>query len=154
MRHTRSFLLTCTLLVATPAFACGEGVFNMGDGLRYQGYLAPRPATVLVYEVDGMPSDERVRVYRGLAQAGHRLSLARTPQELATALERHRFDIVIASADALDSVPSTASRGSSQPQLLPIVARANRTAVRQADYVIDGASLGQYLKLINRMMKG
>jgi hypothetical protein len=30
------------------ASACGEGQFNMGQGLKYQAYLAPRPATVLV----------------------------------------------------------------------------------------------------------
>ena len=36
-------------LVSAPVLACGEGMLNAGKGLPYQGYLVPRPATVLIY---------------------------------------------------------------------------------------------------------
>ena len=68
-------ILVVAAFVAAPASACGEGIFSMGEGLRYDGYLAPRPATVLVYEPDGDATPERIAVYRGLARAGHKVTV-------------------------------------------------------------------------------
>ena len=77
-------LLALLAAVAAPVHACGEGQFNMGKGMRYQGYLAPRPATVLVY--DEAP-EQRLAIYQGLHRAGHRLTVARSGDELARSLQ-------------------------------------------------------------------
>ena len=56
--------------------ACGEGQFNMGQGLRYQGYLAPHPATVLVYD-DGAATARRCMP--GCRKPGTRSPWSATP---------------------------------------------------------------------------
>jgi hypothetical protein len=136
-------------IIAMPAHACGEGQFNMGQGMRYQGYLTPRPATVLVYDQD--PAQRR-SIYLGLNRAGHHLTVARTADDLARALQGKRFDVVISdlgNADAIDAAPA---------RLLPVVQRQqrNETSVRSRFrvFLLDGASLGQYLKGIDQLVRG
>ncbi|CAN5672404.1 hypothetical protein BH23PSE2_BH23PSE2_08780 [soil metagenome] len=150
--------MAVALAAASPAFACGEGIFHMGDGLRYQGYLAPRPATVLIYNDQRAPSADRMAVYRGLAQAGHRLTVAHNAGELSQALRERRYDVVITSLDAVAAVTAATPSAATSPKLLPVVDRSQRNAAdlrsRFASFLVDGASLGQYLKSINRLMGG
>jgi hypothetical protein len=67
--------------VAPPAVACGEATFNVGKGLEYQGYLAPRPATVLIYGTPDPSTDAKQRdeVLAGLRSAGTRWWWSPTP---------------------------------------------------------------------------
>lgn len=158
-RHLTLILsLAAALGAAPPAFACGEGIFHMGDGLRYQGYLAPRPATVLVFEDSRTPRAEKIAIYRGLVQAGHRLSIAHDADQLAQAMQQRRYDVVIADFDELGVVGAAAPSATRTPKLLPVVQRSQRDAPglrsRFEVFALDDASLGQYLKLINRLMKG
>lgn len=150
--------ISVALFAAPPAFACGEGIFYMGDGLRYQGYLAPRPATVLIYDDEHAPSDATTAVWRGLAQAGHRLVVARNADELSRALRQHSFDVVITGISSIELVTAATPAAKSAPKLLPVVDRSQRNAPdlrgRFERFVLDGASLGQYLKQINRLMGG
>ena len=132
-----------------PALACGEGQFNMGQGMRYQGYLAPRPATVLVYaDAPAGVAGDTQRLYRGLAQAGHKLTVVSDPGELSTALASGRFAIVIADLDRVDAVAGT------QAVVLPVVERKARKAPGLRErfplVLVDGASLGQALKVIDQ----
>ena len=148
-----SIVACCLCLAAPSALACGEGIFNMGQGLRYQGYLAPRPAAVLIYDSNPM---ERRSVYIGLYRAGHRLTVARNVQDLSHALQHSRFDVVISSLEQMDAVTArTAAKPA--PSLLPVVQRQQRNAPevrsRFAVFLLDGASLGQYLKGIDRLVK-
>src|SRR4051812_6793450 len=80
-------------LASSPASACGEGQFNMGQGLRYQGYLAPHPATVLVY--DAAASDHEA-LYAGLQKAGHKVTVVGSADAMSQALHERRYDVVIA----------------------------------------------------------
>lgn len=153
-------ILTTVLLVGTlalvqrPAQACGEGTFNMGQGLRYQGYLAPRPATVLVYD-DGA-ADRKV-LYAGLQKAGHKVTVVGDADALSQALRERRFDVVIADFADATMVESSAST-SAKPRLLPVVERSRRNAPEVRSrfnlFLLDGASLGQYLKSIDQLVKG
>lgn len=144
-------------LASAPVQACGEGIFHMGDGLRFQGYLAPRPATVLVLDAEREPRAERIAVYRGLVQAGHRLTVAHDADELGQAMAQGRYDIVIAGIATIDAVAAATSAADATPRLLPVVERdGGRSAATRDGYsafVVDGASLGQYLRQINRLMK-
>ena len=58
-----------SITLPTAATACGEGQFNMGQGLKYQAYLAPRPATVLVY-ADGASESSPARSGRPASNSG------------------------------------------------------------------------------------
>ena len=139
-------------LACSPASACGEGQFNMGQGLRYQGYLAPRPASVLVYD-DG--ASDRKALYAGLRKAGHKVTVVGTADAMSQALHAGRFDVVIADFDDAAALQSRTGM-SAKPGVLPVVARNRRDAPEVSSrfklFLLDGASLGQYLKGINQLL--
>lgn len=149
--------LCCAALVAAPAaLACGEGHFNMGQGMRYQGYLAPRPAAVLVLVDPSVDAAERQKVIKGLEQAGHRVTQASNADAMAAAMGGTRFDVVIADIGQADAVQALAANANAKARLVPVVARSERNSAavraRFPLHLFDGASLGQYLKAINQAM--
>ena len=149
-------ILAVAALVAAPASACGEGIFSMGEGLRYDGYLAPRPATVLVYEPDGDATPERIAVYRGLARAGHKVTVVTDNEHLPKALARQAFDIVITddrhAQDLAIATGLSADAGARQLLVVPNKpARAGAGAGKA--FVRATASLGTWLGALNRLMK-
>jgi len=161
--NTLRFIALSIALVfaSTPALACGEGAFNAGKGLAYQGYLAPRPATVLVYaNPDPTASHaDRDALYAGLTKAGHKLTVVKDAGELANALRERHYDVVITAFDALDTVQAaTADVGNAagKTALLPVVARSDRDLPQLRGhfdaFLVDGASLGQYLKMIGKAL--
>jgi CheY-like chemotaxis protein len=140
------------VLASSPASACGEGQFNMGQGLRYQGYLAPQPATVLVYD-DG--AADHKALYAGLQKAGHKVTVVGNATAMSQALQQHHYDVVISDLDDSDAVQALTASASAKTHLLPVVARNRRNAPetrRFRLFVLDGASLGQYLKAINQLV--
>jgi hypothetical protein len=154
---TRSCSLLLTLaLSAVPlsAQACGEGMFNTGKGLSYQSYLAPRPAAVLVFADPAASAQREEALYAGLKKAGHSVTVVRDVTSLQSAMREHRYDVVISALDGIDAV--TAAEATQAPALLPVVARAVRNSPEVKNrfnlFLIDGASLGQYLKAINKMV--
>jgi hypothetical protein len=154
-------LASVLMLASAPTLACGEGMINAGKGLPYQGYLAPRPATVLIYaSPDPTASDaDREVLYAGLTKAGHKLTVVKDAAALASALRERHYDVVITAFDAVDTVKTaTADVGStaSNTALLPVVARSDRDSPQLRSrfnaFLIDGASLGQYLKMIGKVL--
>jgi hypothetical protein len=149
------------LMVAAPlAQACGEGQLNAGQGLPYQSYLAPRPATVLIYaNPDPTASDsQRQALYAGLQQAGHKLTVVQDASELSRALHEQHFDVVITSFASTDMVAAAAGNDGKggKTTLVPVVAKNERNSTQVLSHfsivLVDGASLGQYLKTINTVM--
>jgi ABC-type amino acid transport substrate-binding protein len=139
-------------LACSSACACGEGQFNMGQGLRYQGYLAPHPASVLVYDSG---ASEHKALYAGLQKAGHKVTVVGTADAMSQALQAGRYDVVIADFDDAAALQSRAGT-SAKPGVLPVVARNRRNAPEVSSrfklFLLDGASLGQYLKGINQLL--
>lgn len=146
-----SALLALTLAAPMAAQACGEGMFNTGKGLPYQAYVAPRPAAVLVYSEPGARENA---LYSGLKKAGHSVTVVRDTATLQQAMRERRYDVVIAGMDGIDAV--TAVEGQQAPAVLPVVARAIRNSPEVKNrfdlFLIDGASLGQYLRAINKLV--
>ena len=143
-------------LATSQASACGEGIFSMGEGLRYDGYLAPRPATVLVYEPDGDASKERIAVYRGLARAGHKVTVVTDSEHLSTALARQDFDVVVSDdRHAQDlAVAAGLSGGKGARQLLVVQEKPQRGGGAAGPALVrSSASLGTWLGALNRLMK-
>jgi PleD family two-component response regulator len=141
-----------SLAFAPPgARACGEGQFNMGQGLGYQAYLAPNPADVLVMA----PGEDRIArrdLYMGLQRAGHRVTLVGDAAQLQEALAARRYDVVIADIDDADAL-APAIAANQATRLIPVVPRTARHDPRlraqYAAFLLDRASLGQYLRAIN-----
>jgi hypothetical protein len=154
--HSPWHLALALALSGVPALssACSEGMFSSGKGLAFQSYLAPRPAHVLIYSTS--PDDDDSPLHAGLQKAGHRLTFVRDADALAAALEGHHYDIVIAGIEDAEQVATNVETGAGAPTLLPIVARgmANASSLRErfGEFVLDGASLGQYLTVINRVL--
>jgi CheY-like chemotaxis protein len=141
-------------LTVPPARACGEGQFNMGQGLGYQAYLAPIPAAVLVLAPDADQVARR-QLYQGLERAGHRVTLVGDEAALRQALAGGHYDVVIAGFDRVEALDGQAS--ALHPSgLIPVVSRAARRDPRlRADFaafLLENASLGQYLRAINTQM--
>lgn len=158
MRQTRrshAFPVLMALVLATPpALACGEGIFSMGEGLRYDGYLAPRPATVLVYEPDGQASDERIAVYRGLARAGHKVSVVTDAGHASEAFARQSFDVVITDDAHAGQLASLFGDRSPARQLLVVPGKPPRGSDDASRaFVRNSASVGTWLGALNRLMK-
>jgi hypothetical protein len=146
--------LVFPLALACPSVhACGEGQFNMGQGLRYQGYLVSHPATVLVYD-DG--ATDHKTLYAGLQKAGHKVTVVGSADAMAQALRANRFDVVIADLDDATAMQSHVAAASVNTKVLPVVARDRRDAPELRShfrlFLLDGASLGQYLKVINQSL--
>ena len=152
----RTFVLGA-LMASGAALACGEGQFNMGQGLRYQGYLAPRPATVLVYPAAGESPEHTAALVKGLRDSGHKVTAVADAGELASALNSQHFDVLIADYENIDTAASSAQAASTgAPAVLPVVERSMRKdpdlKARFANFVLAGASLGQYLKSIDNSL--
>jgi hypothetical protein len=135
------------------ALACGELRFNAGKGLPFQTYLAPRPADVLILSSAAGLDDYSA----GLEKAGHHVTVVADVGAMQAALMANHFDVVIASYESVDAVATSVASGTgSLTQLLPVVARSarNSAAVRERfeQFVLDGASVGQYLMTINRLL--
>lgn len=149
-------LLSVASLAPQSGFACGEGIYTMGEGARHRGYLAPRQATVLIYNDQGTVPEATKAVYRGLVHAGHKVEVARNAGQLSTALRDRRYDVVIADYDQIDVVDLQVDLVS-KTSLLPIVTNEQRGTdswkERFRFSLTQGASLGQYLKLIDKLVK-
>lgn len=156
MRPNRILLpiLAAATFAASPALACGEGIFSMGEGLRYDGYLAPRPATVLVYEPDGDATPARISVYRGLARAGHRITVVDDAAHLPKALAAQSFDIVIADDEHAAALASALPGDAGTRQLVVVPNKPARGESGGGRAAVRGtASLGTWLDALNRLMK-
>ena len=72
------------------------------------------------------------------------------------ALQAQRYDVVITALDTVDTVTSKIAGNAGTARVLPVVSRAarNSAAVRERfeQFVLDGASLGQYLTTINKLL--
>jgi hypothetical protein len=153
VKLVRSVVAAALVLGPSVALACGELRFSAGKGLPFQTYLAPRPADVLILS-SAMATED---YSRGLEKAGHRVTVVPDVNAMQAALMDGHFDVVIAAYDSADAVSnSVANQAGGLTQLLPIVARSARNSVavreRFEQFVVDGASVGQYLMTINRLL--
>lgn len=151
MQRIPLFAVVLAVFASPSSLACGESRFSMGQGLEFQGYLTPRPAAVLVF--DDHP-EQRREVYAGLHRVGHRLTVVETADDLNEALGAGSYDVLISDLSQVGLVSPT----DGQPRILPVVQRTQRQAPELGDafdvYLLDDASLGQYLKGIDRLVKG
>jgi hypothetical protein len=154
-RLTPIALLLASACAAPSALACGESMFNTGKGLEFQAYLAPRPATVVIYGTpDPTASDaQRAELVKGLEAAGHKVVAVDDVDAYAAAVHAQKVDLVIADAVAIDTLAG-AQGDAAAPRLLPVLPRGTRPDTAKGGrfelFVRGGARLGQYLRAIDK----
>lgn len=160
-KKSSTILVLALCFTAIDAQACGEVMYRMGGALRYHAFITRHPANILLYsgpaESQHFASGNNAQFHDNLEKAGHKVTVAHGPDELAQALAAHQYDVVIAYAGDLDSVNSQITKASREPALIPILDRSapNERQMRERfpALVTEDANLNQFLKVIEQSMK-
>jgi len=159
-KKTSAILVLALCFTALDAQACGEVMYRMGGALRYHAFITRHPANILLYAGSASQqhfSSEGAKLHDNLEKAGHKVTIATGPEELAQALAAHPYDVIIAYAGDLDSVTAQIAKASREPALIPVIDRSapNERAMRERfpSLVSEDANLNQFLKVIEQSMK-
>lgn len=140
--------------VTLDAQACGETMFHAGQAFRYHGFITRKPASILVYHPGAAGSQKEL--YRGLQQAGHKLTVATDTETLIQALGARQYDVIIANSGDMDTVTAHIVTSAREPKYLAIFSRDTNDETRLRErfprYVHDGDDVNQYLKSIEKTM--
>jgi len=161
MSHKPWAVIAASALVlgalSAPAWACGDKLLMLGRGIRFQSRHTPHPAVVLVY----MPDSTRgtlvdPKLESALTEAGHKLRLVGTEEELARAIRSGGFDVVLADVAEAHALQGTLPTGAGAPIFLPAIylfaPASQRPAKPQAtaDAVRASKDFGTVLKVPSR----
>ena len=170
MRRATGVVALAALFLAGPlAEGCGDKLLSIARGMRLkQTYQARHPASIMMYvgdiSVAKSSKDERNRLvqmsilYMSLRQAGHRLEVAQTPEELSDALRKGRFDFVMADVKDVGAVTVRVVASSRDAELLPIMFKPKKSdfaAARQQFKLVlkTPATSVDHLEAIDRAME-
>ena len=141
-----------------PAHACSVPTFVTGKGLPYHTRLASHPANLLIYADPARPLAGRddAALSNGLQAAGHTVTVVRAQEALKAALGQAHYDLVISAFGSNGEIAGQVTADAPGAVLLPVVERRQRKApaLRQRfdRYVVEGASLGTYLRAIDEKL--
>jgi hypothetical protein len=93
--------------MAGDALACGDKFLVAGRGTRYQRPKTARAAAVLIYADPASAAAaglKSAKLETALKREGHRLTLVESTDQLAAILTGGRFDVVLTSANAANTV--------------------------------------------------
>lgn len=140
-------------IVATQAAACGDSTFRTGQAMRYHSFVSRRPAQILIYRPGA--TEQQQDIYRGLTEAGHKVTVAGDAAALANALSAHSYDVIIASASDLDAIDASLGKPLHEPALMAVVEHSDSStnASRFTQQVGATDSLNQYLKAVEKTME-
>jgi hypothetical protein len=125
--------------------------------MRYHAYVTHHPAAILLYSgeavVDHPPAD-LVKLREKLEKVGHKVGVARGPDELAKAMAARHYDVLIAVASDMVNVTSQLAKASREPTLIPLLDRGGDERQMRARFprLVDG-NLNDLLKAIEQSMK-
>ena len=154
--NTSVILVVALCLTATEAEACGELMLRTLDTMRFHAFVTRHPASILVYSVDGgsHPPAQTGKLHDGIERAGHKVSMARGPEELAKALASRKYDIVVAYADDLVAVTTQISKTSRELTLIPVLnGGADERQMRARFPHLVSGDLNDLLKTIEQSTK-
>lgn len=147
--HRLSVAAILALILTSTALACGDSLYRAGKGTAYRTYSAPLPGNLLVFGT----SEGARQLAEELARSGHNVRYVNDAREMASELERDRYDVVIAPFSERQSVESIATSSS----FLPIAIGGDETKRAKQSYdrvmVSDKHELKHYLKAIHRALK-
>lgn len=160
--NLKTVLLLATLVLCgamNESYACGEVMHRAGGTLRYHAFVSRHPAQILLYAgpaANGVRGADPVDFSRNLERAGHKVTVAGSPETLAQALAARAYDVLIAQAGNMDAVDAGLTGAAGRPALIPVYGRdADARALRDRYPLALGedAGLNGFLKEIEKTMK-
>lgn len=153
-----SALLVVVICLGAPqAQACGEVMLRTLGAMRYHPFVTRHPAQILLYSGDEAvhraPADD-TKLQNSLEKVGHKVAIARGPEELARALAAHHYDVVIAPADHMVGVTTRITNHSHEPIVIHMLDKATDEQQLRARFprLVDG-NANDLLKAIELVMK-
>jgi hypothetical protein len=120
---TSAILVIAICLTAQEAQACGEVMLRALGTMRYHSFVTAHPAEILLYSGGSAakrPQTSDAKLHDDLEKAGHKVSVARGPDELAKALAAHHYDVLVVFADDMANVMSQMAKASRELTLIPV----------------------------------
>lgn len=157
-KMTTTVLLLVVAIASADAQACGEVMYRMGGALRYHAFITKHPAQILLYSGTSArqaASADADSFHRNLEKAGHKVTVADSPEALGKALAAQSYDVIIAYAADLPTINTQIASVSHEPSLIPVFQRSDDQNLR-GHYplaVNEDANLNQFLKTIEQSMK-
>src|ERR1041384_4841124 len=109
----------------TEADACGDKLLALGRGVRFaRAYKAPHPASILVFErSDGNKGSAKadVALVSLLQQAGHRVAIAYSTEELMNEVQARSYDLIMLGGQDAETVEAMLRSMSVKPTLVPVL---------------------------------
>jgi hypothetical protein len=153
---TSAILVVALCLTATQAEACGEVMLRTLDTMRFHAFVTRHPASILLYSGDGAnhPPAQAGKLHDGLEKAGHKVSVARSPDELAKELAARKYDVIVAYSDDLVAVTTQIAKASREPTLIPVLSGGadERQMRARFPHLVNG-DLNELLKTIEQSSK-
>ena len=156
VRSISRIVASVMALVSVGAQACGDVLFRVGHGARYNSYVAPRPAAVLIYASSGGATASGENALRkGLEKAGHKVTMKSAGESLAPDAGARPYDVVIAELAAIRPLAESVQGAAPKPTFVPVVGSGAEGDVRDRYqwWVREGASLGRFLQAIDKAME-
>jgi hypothetical protein len=153
---TSRIIASVLALASADALACGDVLFRVGHGMRYDSHAAPRPAVVLIYaRAGGATANNENALRRGLEKAGHQVTIKSVGEGLATDAGAPPYDVVIADLPAIRLLAESGEGAMPKPAFVPVVAgnAEGEARDRYRYWVKEGASLGKFLQAIDKVME-
>ena len=153
---TSAILVVALCASATEVQACGEVMLRTLDTMRFHAFVTKHPATVLLYSSDSAkyPPAQAAKLHDGLEKAGHKVSMARGPEQLAKALATQKYAVVIAPAADIATVATQAANASREPTLIPVLdGVADEQQIRARYPHVAKGGIQELLKTIEESMK-
>lgn len=153
---TSAILVVALCVTASEAKACGEVMLRTLDTMRFHAFVTKHPATILLYSGEGAnhPPAQAAKLHDDLEKAGHKVSIARGPEQLAKALAMQNYAVIVAPAEDIATVTTQATKASREPTLIPVLdGVADEQQIRaRYPHVVHG-DLKELLKTIEESMK-
>jgi len=135
-KRTSAILIVALCFTPIDVQACGEVMLRTLGAMRYHPFVTHHPAAIVLYSGEAglkHPPEYDAKLHDGLEKAGHKVIIARGPDQLAQALAAHHQDVIIAYVDDVDSLANRIAKGSPGPTLIPLLdsGAANERQVRE-----------------------
>ena len=153
---TSGIVASVLALASVDAPACGDVMFRVGHGMRYDQHAAPRPAAVLIYaRAGGATAGNENALRKGLEKAGHQVTIKSAGESFATDAGARPYDVVIADLAAIRPLAESVESAMPKPTFVPVVGSSAEGEARDRYqwWVREGASLGKFLQAIDKVME-
>lgn len=139
-------------LASFDAHACGESLFRVGRGVAFRPPGALIPGNILV--VAHRP-ESKVLAAR-LEEAGHRVRLVETPEQVAQEIRTGTYDVVLANFDDRELIARETAGIARPPAYVPVATndtQKERAAEAYPHYVSVDGTWAQLMRTIHRTLK-